>query len=195
MAAVLVSSLAVGSVSVDYDVGGQWLIEGGGFAEKGFVRAEMTLDGTLDIQTQAESGDQYVQGFTLAMRLDATRLNINTWKYSKAAALKVPVKLPELRPTTNEPFELPAVPVDDLTVEVTFTSTTSGTVKINGYIDVDVVGQTEIQSESAIWKEGTPKPDIPDRTSGCNGVFGGGYGAILAVLLWAMLRKTQWGGR
>jgi hypothetical protein len=166
-------------------------MEGGGFAEKGFVRSELTLDGTLDIQTQTENDDRYFLGFSLAMRLDASRLNINTWKYSKVVVLDIPVKLPELSPTTNEPFELPPVPVDDLVCEVTFTSTTSGTVKIYGYIDVDVVGRVEIDSESAIWKEGSQKPDIPDKTSGCNAGLWGSL-AVLGVLPWTKIRMNYY---
>lgn len=153
----------------EYDISGWWLLEGSGYAEKGFVRAELTDSGTLDIKTQTEDGVRYVLGYSLDLRLDASRLDINAWKYSKIVLLDVPVPLPELNPTANDPFELPPVTVDGLTYEVTFTATTSGTVKIYGYIDIDVVGSVGIDSVSAIWKSGTDKPDIADMTSGCNG--------------------------
>ena len=42
------------------------------------------------------------------------------------------------------------------------TSVTSGKVDIYGTIDLDVIGRTEIQSTSAIWKEGTERPGIED---------------------------------
>jgi hypothetical protein len=191
LAAFFVLLLIPGAAFADYDIGGRWLMEGGGFAEKSFVRSEMTLDGTMDIQTQTEGEDRYILGFSLTMRLNASRFNISAWKYSKVVVLNAPIPLPELRPTTNEPFVLPPVPVEGLVYEVTFTSTTSGTVKIYGNIDVDVAGKIEIDSESAIWKEGSAKPDIPDKTSGCNAGFWGVWGvwAVLAILPRTKTRK------
>jgi hypothetical protein len=158
-----------GTAFAEYDISGWWLLEGSGYAEKSFVRAELTDSGTLDIKTHVENGVRYVLGYTLDLRLDASRFNINAWKHSKVVLLDTPVPLPELNPTTNEPFELPLITVDGLTYEVTFTTATSGTVKIYGYIDIDVVGNVNINSISAIWKSGTQKPDISDMSSGCNG--------------------------
>jgi hypothetical protein len=101
--------------------------------------------------------------------------------------LDVPVAVPELNPTTNAPFKLPQVTVDGLTYEITFTTKTSGTVRIYGYIDVDVVGQIEINSVSTIWKNGTDKPDVSDMTSGCSG--GISWTASLLPALWMILRQ------
>ncbi|MDR1378097.1 MAG: hypothetical protein LBJ36_03505 [Synergistaceae bacterium] len=182
--ALLFLFLAPGSVLADYDIydiSGPWFIEGGGFVEKGIARVEMTLDGTLDMRTQIESGDQYFLGFSLAMQLNASKLNINAWRYSKVVILNTPVKVPELAPTMSNSFKLPPVSVDGLVYEVTFTSTTSGIVKISGYIDVDIVGQVEISSESAIWKKNSPKPDISNKASGCNSGFWEGW--VIVVML------------
>ena len=185
--AVVVLLVTPGAALAEYDIGGWWLLEGSGYAEKGFVRAELTDSGTLNIQTQTEDGVRYVLGYSLDLRLDASRLNINAWKYSKIVLLDVPVPLPELNPTTNNPFELPPVTVDGLTYEVTFTSTTSGTVKLYGYLDIDVVGNIGVDSISAIWKSGTAKPDIDDMTSGCN--WGVPWAASLLPLLAMKLGK------
>jgi Synergist-CTERM protein sorting domain-containing protein len=152
----------------DYDVAGRWLLEGGGFAQKDFLRVKLTDEGVLDIQTQVKNEVLYVSEYSVNLRLDASRLGINAWKYSENVRLQNPIRIPDLDPTLNDPFKLPRVTVDKMTYEVVFTSTTSGTVNIYGKLDVDVVGEVEIDSVSAIWKEGTKKPDIPDMTSGCS---------------------------
>jgi hypothetical protein len=152
----------------DYDVGGRWLLEGGGFAQKGVLRVELTDEGVLDIQTQVEDGVRYVLGYSVGLWLDASKFGINAWKYSKTVNLQTPIPIPDLDPTLNDPFELPPVTVEKMTYKVVFTSTTSGTVKIYGNLDIDVVGEVEIDSASAIWREGMEKPDIPDMTSGCS---------------------------
>jgi hypothetical protein len=173
--------LLIAKNAAAYDIGGRWLLEGSGYAEKSFVRSELTDWGTLDIQTETRDGAEYITGYFVWVELDASRLNIRTWDYSDTVLLPVPIPIPDLRPTVNEPFTLPPVTVNDLTYEVTFTSETSGTVKIYGYVDIDVVGWTEISSISVIWKEGTEKPDVPDMASGCNAGVAGVAGAILAL--------------
>ncbi|MDR1978182.1 MAG: hypothetical protein LBQ42_05560 [Synergistaceae bacterium] len=190
---VLVSIFASGTAFAEYDVSGLWLLEGSGYAEKSPVRSELTDTGTLDIKTETKDGVQYIVGYSLELRLDASRFNINAWKDSKIVLLDIPVVVPELNPTTNRPFELPPVTIDGLTYEVTFTTTTSGTVKIYGYIDVDVVGSVEINSISVIWKSGTSKPDVPQMTSGCDS---GMSWVLLALVLGSgrVCRRFRRGG-
>jgi hypothetical protein len=166
--AVVILFLSSKMAFADYDVGGRWLLEGGGFAQKDILRVELTDEGVLDIQTQVEDGVRYVLGYSVDLWLDASKLGINAWEYSKTVSLQPPIPIPELDPTLNDPFELPPVTVEKMTYKVAFTSTTSGTVYIYGNLDIDVVGEVEIDSASAIWKEGTEKPDIPEMTSGCN---------------------------
>ncbi|MDR2179416.1 MAG: hypothetical protein LBP21_03825 [Synergistaceae bacterium] len=190
--AVVALLLTPGAVFAEYDISGWWLLEGSGYAEKNFLRTELTDTGRLDIQTKTEDGVQYVLGYSVDLRLDASRLNINTWDYSKIVLLDVPVPIPELNPTTNEPFELPRVTADGLTYEMTFTTATSGTVRIYGYIDVDVVGSVEINSISTIWKYGTEQPDVSDMTSGCDvglGFFATGIATL--AYLYRKGRSTQ----
>ena len=188
LVAVLLS--LVGTAFASYDMSGRWLIEGAGFAEKGILRVELKDEGTLDIQTKTENGVQYITGYTLKIRLNASKLGINAWENTDTATMLVPIPVPELNPTLNQPFELPAVTVDKMTYKVTFTSTTSGTVKIYGFMDIDMVGTTEINSDSGIWKQGTPKPNIDDKGSGCNAGI-----SLLALLLGtpliALMRRKQ----
>lgn len=172
----------VGAAFGAYDISGRWLIEGAGYAEKGILRVELRDEGTLDIHTKTENGVQYITGYTLKIRLNASKLGINAWENTDTATMTVPIPVPELNPTLNQPFELPAVTINRMTYKVTFTSTTSGKVKIYGFIDIDVVGTVEINSDSAIWKQGTTKPDIDDKSSGCNAGI-----SLLTLLLGAPL--------
>jgi hypothetical protein len=152
----------------DYDISGKWLLDGGGYAEKGILRVKLTDEGYLDIRTEMVDEVRYVLGYSVLFRLNASRLGINAWEYKKTVDLQYPVPLPDVRPTVNDPFELPPVTVDGLTYGVVFTSITSGTVDIYGSLDVDFVGMVGIDSTSFIWKEGTEKPDISDKSSGCS---------------------------
>ena len=152
-----------------WDAGGRWLIEGTGYGEKSPVRLRLALNGYMDVKT-ATSGDvRFITGYDLNMRLDTSRAGVKTWTEEIHETLHVPVPLPSLAPTVNEPFRLPDVRADGLTYAVTLTSATSGTVDIYGTIDLDVLGRTEVNSKSAVWKEGTRRPDLDDDlNSGCS---------------------------
>ena len=132
--------LAEKTAYADYDISGRWLLEGGGFAEKSALRVELTDEGFLDIQTQIEGDVRYVLGYSVGLWLNASKIGVNAWEYHKKVDLEFPIPMPSLDPTMSEPFELPPVTVDRLTYEVTFTSLLSGTVKIYGHLDIDVVG-------------------------------------------------------
>jgi hypothetical protein len=166
-------------------------LEGTGYARKDFVRVELTDDGYLDIQTGMVDDVRHVLGYSVLFRLNASKLGINAWEYTKTVTLEYPVPLPELHPTVNKPFKLPPVTVDDLTYGVVFTSITSGTVDISGKLDVDVVGAVGIDSASAIWKEGTEKPDIPDKSSGCNAGMAGMIWMIPGLRLLKLKRASE----
>ena len=125
-----------------WDAGGRWLIEGTGYGEKSPVRLRLALNGYMDVRT-ATSGDvRFITGYDLNMRLDTSRAGVKTWTEEIHETLHVPVPLPSLAPTVNEPFRLPDVRADGLTYAVTLTSATSGTVDIYGTIDLDVLGRT-----------------------------------------------------
>jgi hypothetical protein len=157
----------------EFDPYGRWLLDGGGYAEKSFVRVELSANGELFVRTELEDGVRYVTGCDVTATLDASRFNINAWKYSSSTDLQHPVMVPEANPTLNEPFELPPVTYDGLTYEVTFTSASSGTIRIYGRVDAGV----DINSTSVVWKEGTERPRVKDASSGCD--TGGGAAALL----------------
>lgn len=169
----LALSLAVALLALPaaaaWDAGGRWLIKGTGYGEKSSVRLRLALNGYMDIKT-ATSGDvRFMTGYDLNMRLDTSQVGVKTWTEEIHETLRVPVLLPSLDPTVNEPFRLPAVRAEGLTYVVTLTSATSGTVDIYGTIDLDVLGRTEVNSKSAVWKEGTSRPDLDeDLESGCS---------------------------
>lgn len=174
--------LFLGSASAfAYDVAGRWEMEGSGYGDKKSVRAELKLEGYLDIHTALYNGRNCVTGFDLKIRIDTTRFNIKTWEKYSSEELLIPVPLPELRPTLNEPFKLPRVKTKDgLIYEVSLESVTAGVVKVYGTIDLDVLGDTEIRSNSVIWKQGTERPDkYENMLSGCQT----GAGALESVLL------------
>ena len=189
----------------DYDISGNWLVHGEGFVEKSFVRSSLELNGNMTLTTRTlreisrdiqaliidnetvtdlsnellDSDMRALTEYNIHIRLDATTLDIKAWEEYLLNGIKIPVLLPEMRPTNNNPFILPAVTYDGLTYQVTFTSINSGTVKITGYIDVDLVGSCEVNSDSSIWKEGTNEPARSSSKSGCNS----GMGIFACVLL------------
>ena len=152
-----------------WDAAGRWLIEGTGYGEKSPVRLRLALDGYMDLKTVTSGDARFVTGYDLNMRLDTSRAGVKTWTEEIHETLRIPVPLPSLAPTVNEPFKLPAFRADGLTYAVTLTSATSGTVDIYGTIDLDVLGRTEVNSKSAVWKDGTRRPDLDDDLkSGCS---------------------------
>lgn len=176
---------------VSYDVAGRWLLEGEGYGDKS-VRVQLSLDGHLDIRTEIVGERRYITGYDLWIRINASRLDIKTWSETYSEELSVPILLPELRPTLNSPLVLPAVKTKDgLIYQVTLTSVSSGTVKIYGTIDLDVIGATEINSECALWKEGTERPDIEDLSSGCSVGAGMGSALLLLPLLLGLGRRRR----
>lgn len=189
--AVCCAVLPAAAEPVSYDVAGRWLIEGNGSGKKA-ISVQLKLDGTLDIQTGVVEGRRCITGYDLWLRIDASRLNIKAWTERYRETLGVPVPLPDLQPTLNRPFSLPAVRTKEgLTYKVTLTSVTSGKVDIYGTIDLDVVGRTEIRSNSAIWKEGTEKPGLEDMQSGCGLGLGMGTMLLLVPPLLPLVRRRR----
>lgn len=175
---------------VSYDVTGRWLMEGEGYGDKNSVRLQLKLDGILDFRTDDIEGRRCITGYDLWIRIDTSRMNVKTWQETYREQLRIPLPLPELRPTLNSPLILPTVKTrDGLIYQVTLTSVTSGTVKIYGNIDIDVLGKTEINSESALWKEGSQKPEVEDLSSGCGVGLGAGPLLLLLPLLLGRARR------
>ena len=177
---------------VPYDIAGRWHIAGDGYGEKSFLRLNLSLDGTLDLYTSVNAdGWRSITGYDIDLRIGTSRADIRTWTDRIEERLRIPIPLPELRPTVNNPFTLPAVNHDGLNYQVILTSESSGKVKIYGYIDLDVIGTTEVNSESVIWKSGTTKPSIDDSVdSGCR-TGSWGLAAMAGLMGWGLLSRRR----
>lgn len=186
---VVLLSLA-GAAFAAYDMTGRWLIEGSGYAEKGAVRVALKDEGTLDIHTKTEGRVQYITGYALKIRLNASKLGINAWENSSTITFQTPIQVPSHNPTSNAPFDLPTIKVDRMTYKIRFTSTTSGTAKIYGFMDIDNVGTVEINSDNIVWKQGSPKPIIDDNMNGCN-VGVSLLGLLMGTPLFVLMRRKQ----
>ncbi|MDR1471582.1 MAG: hypothetical protein LBS75_03580 [Synergistaceae bacterium] len=169
--AVLTFVLAFQSIESDaaYRVGGTaWLVEGGGFVEKDFLRVSLNDAGTLRFTSQTQGDREELIGYEMSGELNATGLGINAWRYSGRDEYEHPIMIEDFNPSMSNPLKLPSFVIDDLTYTVEFTSVTSGRVMVKGYIDVDVVGRCEVKGENVIWKAGTPKPKPSSEASGCD---------------------------
>ena len=166
--AALLLAIAMPAQAADYRIGGTWQTEGGGFIEKGVLRVSLTDAGWLKVITTYEGGVETITGYEVYGELEASRLGVNAWSYRNTITLGTPIPIKDFNPSMSDPFKLPPITIDDLTYTLELTSVTSGTLKLRGYVDVDVVGRCEVNADNAIWKQGTPKPDIPDSESGCN---------------------------
>lgn len=191
---VLVLSLVVVLLALPaaaaWDAGGRWLIKGMGYGEKSSVRLRLALNGDMNVKTVTSGDARFITGYDLRMRLDTSQARIKTWTEDVHEVLPVPVLLPSLEPTVNEPFSLPVVRAEGLTYAVTLTSATSGTVDIYGTIDLDVLGRTEVNSRSAVWKDGTRRPDLDDSLeSGCNAGTPSLALTLLAMLAGVLRRR------
>ena len=201
--------------ATEYDLGGLWNIYGTGFAEKSFVRISMELFGRMTLTTcrisdlsadvvnvisddtitlisrdKVDENLRALTGYEIDLRIEAlanTGININAWEDHLPDGIRIPVVFPAREPSAEFPFVLPAVSADGMRYQVVFTSLKSGKVRINGYVDFDIVGSTEINSDCALWKEGTEMPALESETkSGCNS--GAGFLAVMAMII-AGVRK------
>ena len=185
--ALLLMVFAVPVQAADYRIGGTWLTEGGGFIEKGVLRVSLTDSGWLEVITTYEDGLETITGYEVYGKLDASKLGVNAWSYQNTITLGTPIPVRDFNPSMSDPFKLPAITVDDLTYTLELTSVTSGTLKLRGYVDIDVVGRCEVNADNAIWKQGTTKPDIPDSESGCN--VGGALPLVLLGVAAVVARR------
>jgi hypothetical protein len=155
------------SSSAEYRVGGRWLTDGGGFAEKGFVRISLNNSGALTLRSTMDGEVERVTGYNMYGELRATGFDINAWRQSDDHDYAIPIDVKGFNPSMSDPFVLPSFTIDKLTYTVSFTSVNSGTVRLRGYVDIDGVGECEVNADNAIWREGTQRPSVPDTESGC----------------------------
>ena len=192
----------------NYDIAGPWNIAGDGFVEKAPLRVTLELTGNMTLRTAStqeildsvsadlvrqqypESPDilsrdlRFLTSYDINLKNTATNLGIKAWNDHLPNGIRIPSPLPEMKPSKEYPYELPVYGYNDgLTYKVTLTSDVSGKVRITGFVNFDVIGKTEINSDCAVWKAGTPKPKLEEETnSGCNSGF-----SLLIMLLLAIL--------
>ena len=193
-------------IADDYDLSGLWHIGGTGFVEKSFVRISLQLDGDMTLTTATTqeikdnaisrdlvsddllSGDlKFLTAYDINLEISATMAEINVWKDHIPNGIRVTVPLPEKAPSNEFPYTLPvALEHEGLTYRVTLTSAVSGKVRITGTVNFDEVGDVEINSDCAFWKDGTEKPKLEEETSsGCNS----GIGELMLLLVIAGVMK------
>ncbi len=192
---------------------GLWEIYGSGFAEKEFVRVSLELEGDMnlrfqnvqeldeDVATVIQDGEEVsrtsitdkifaITSYDVNLELEATGLGIKVWSENLPNGIKIPIILSKTIPTDNYPFILPSVTFDEITYTVTFTSESSGKLRIKGYTDVDTVGKCEVNADCTVWKSGTKTPGTEDETkSGCN-VFSWNIFAF-ALIIWGGLKFVR----
>ena len=134
---------------------------------------------------------RFVTGHVINLEITATNLDISAWSdHIDNSRLSIPVPLPELRPSNDNPFVLPKVShaQDDSNLEytVTLTSIYSGTVRIHGWFELDIVNDVDLDSLCKIWKFGTDEPASPggdNKSSGCNSSGFGIMSVIMSMLM------------
>ena len=169
-----------------FDPYGWWELEGEGYAERNFHSYDLYVWGDLQIQTSYRGRERYVTDYDVWVTLDSPRLNIYSWEFSAGTSFRYPIRIPDEPPTWHNPFRLPPITKDGLTYDVEFTSATSGTVLIYGYVGGGVV----VDSLSFVWKTAdTDTYSFCDKSSGCNtGIGAFGMFLPLVLLLWKKSR-------
>jgi len=171
---------APSAASAWFDPHGWWELEGEGYAERNSLRADLYVWGDLLIQTSYRGGERYVTDYDVWVTLDSPRLNINFWEFSAGITFLYPIRIPDVPPTLRNPFRLPPITKDGLTYDVEFTSATSGTIWIYGYVS----GRVLVDSLSFVLKADTHP--FRGKGSGCNTGIGA-FGLVLPLVL--LLRK------
>ena len=218
LACMIIVLGTVSAIGEEYDISGLWNIEGDGFVEKSFVRVSFALTGDMTLTTSSTqevlnnavsrdlvrqeyadradilSGDlSFLTAYDINLKITATNLDINAWSGHIPNGIRIPVPLPEMRPTNNQPYELPVqANIDGLNCKITLTSTNSGTIKITGYVDLDTIGSTEINSECLVWKDGTAKPKSDgSSSSGCDSGISGVFAVMMLMIFAGVKRRVR----
>ena len=159
-----------------FQAAGLWHISGTGFVEKSIIRISLKVTGSTALQTMTIAGTECLTSYDAAIKIDAfdrAGFDINVRDEHFADSFNTPVPLPDINPTPENPFTIPAITLNGLTYEASFTSENTGTLSVTGYVDIDTVGTSEINTKCVIWRDGTPKPEEDtSSSSGCNSGLG-----------------------
>ena len=166
-----------------WDISGAWPMEGTGFVDWHGLRYSLAMTGNMNLCTAASGDIWCVTSYDMDIRLDVSKLNIKAWSEHLGETFHDFIPLPaDMNPSLGKPFELLKVTAESgLTYTVTLTSATSGKVNISGEkVKLGSVSSLKIATESAMWKEGTPKPQLANESSGCNA---GGWRMTYLILI------------
>ena len=205
--AVMIASSAEGYGTFS----GEWELYGEGFAEKGFVRMSLEIDGDMNISVSSLSGlpasvvnvvsDDWetvisrdeagffydcLTGLDMNLRVYASSLGMKIYDDYMPNGITEPYLMLDFIPSLNEPLVLPDLPMEGMLVRLTLTSENAGKVWIRGNINTSYAGEIELNTECAIWKKGTERPGLDNGgKSGCDS----GVGTIAVMILLAGVKR------
>ena len=176
---------------------GKWNIYGEGFAEKGFVRTQLEINGDMNVSAcsfsdlpadvvnvvstdwetvmkRDEIGGLHtlfdcLTGLAMNLRVYASSLGVNVYEENNPNEITDPYLFLDIIPSLDEPLAFPEIKVGGMTLRLTLTSENSGTVWIRGNVNTSYLGEVEINTECVIWKDGTQRPSFSGGgSSGCD---------------------------
>ena len=193
---------------------GKWNIYGEGFAEKSFVRTQLEINGDMNISACSFSdlpanvvnviSDDWetvisrdeirglytffdcLTGLSMNMRVYASALGVNVYEENNPNEITDPYLFLDIIPSLDEPLELPDLTIGGMTLRFTLTSESAGKIWMRGKINTSYLGEVDINTECAIWKDGTERPSISEGSkSGCDS----GMGIFALMILFLGVRK------
>ena len=193
---------------------GKWNIYGEGFAEKGFVRTQLEINGDINISAcsfselspdivnvMSEDWEtlisrdeidgiytffDFLTSISMSLRVYASSLGIKIYEENMPNEITDPHLFLDFLPSLEEPLELPALDMGGLSLQMTLTSEDAGTIRIKGPISTSYMGNIDLDTECAIWKDGTVRPPITSSASGCDSGVG-----IMAVVMMMMIAGVK----
>ncbi len=189
---------------------GKWNIYGEGFAEKGFVRTQLEINGEMDISAcsftslpadvvnimsddwETVISRDEVTGFyelldcmtSFSMRLSAyaSALGFNVYEENNPNEIVEPYLFIDFLPSFDEPLVFPDFNMGGMNLQMTLNSENAGTIHIKGTMSTSYFGNVDVDTECVIWRDGTERPGIPSGSkSGCDS--GMGIFALMILLL------------
>ncbi len=189
---------------------GKWNIYGEGFAEKGFVRTQLEINGDMNVSAcsfsdlpadvvnvvstdwetvmkRDEIGGLHtlfdcLTGLAMNLRVYASSLGVNVYEENNPNEITDPYLFLDIIPSLDEPLAFPEFTIGGMTLRLTLTSESAGTIWIRGNVNTSYLGEVEINTECVIWKDGTQRPSFSGGgSSGCDS--GMGIFAVMILLL------------
>ena len=176
---------------------GKWNIYGEGFAEKGFVRTQLELNGDMNVSacsfldlpadvvnvmsddwetviSRDEIGGLYtffdcLTGMSMNFSVYASSLGMKVYEENNPNEITDPYLFLDIIPSLSEPLEFPDLKVGSMTIQLTLTSESAGKLWMRGNVNTSSLGEIEINTECVIWKDGTERPSLSGGgKSGCD---------------------------